>query len=74
MTRLSRKSFHEKNPQRQIKYLKELDRLIVELQPGVFLFHKAAIDVISGRFRLAGPFELTYEGIHRLRHASLRNK
>jgi hypothetical protein len=46
--------------------------LIASLQPGTFLYHKTAIDVMSKRFFLPAPFELTTQGIYRLKDAVLR--
>ncbi len=48
--------------------------LFMALQPGTFLFHKTAIDVISKRFGLPHPFSLSHSGIHRLRHARLKRE
>jgi len=50
------------------QYLHQADALIVSLQPGTFLFHKTAFDVMSKRFDLP-HFSLFHEGIYRLRHA-----
>lgn len=54
------------------KLMFEIDTLMHELQPGTFLYHKTAIDVMSRRFRLSDPFSLTLEGIHSLRFAELK--
>ena len=69
---LIKKGLYEKDPKKQKKLFYKTDELITSLQPGTFLFQKTAIDVMSKRFSLSHPFSLTYAGIHRLRHASLR--
>jgi len=71
VTRLIRKALDEEDPLKQKELFYEIDALITSLQPGTFLFHKTAIDVMSKRFKLAFPFSLTHEGIYRLRYASL---
>ena len=71
VTRLIRKALDEKDPLKHMELFYQIDALITSLQPGTFLFHKTAIDVMSKRFKLAFPFSLTLEGIYRLRHASL---
>lgn len=63
-------SFTTKDPSKQKALLRELDLLIATLQPGTFLFQKTALDAMSRRFDLPFPFDLTNEGIYRLRHAS----
>jgi peptide/nickel transport system substrate-binding protein len=72
LTRLIKKGLDEKDPEKQKELFYEIDALITSLQPGTFLFQKTAIDVMSGRFSLPHPFSLTHEGIHRLRHAVLK--
>jgi peptide/nickel transport system substrate-binding protein len=71
VTRLIGQALDETDPTKQKELFYEIDALIMSLQPGTFLFHKTAIDVMSKRFKLAHPFSLTHEGICRLRHASL---
>ena len=71
VTRLIRRALDETDPLKQKKCFYEVEALITSLQPGTFLFHKTAIDVMSKRFTLPYPFSLTYEGISRLRYASL---
>jgi peptide/nickel transport system substrate-binding protein len=71
LTRLIRQALDGKDPLKQKGLFYEIDALISSLQPGTFLFHKTAIDVMSKRFKLAFPFSLTHEGIWRLRYASL---
>lgn len=72
VTRLIRKALDEKDPVKQKELFYKIDALITSLQPGTFLFHKTAIDVMSKRFKLPFPFSLTHEGIYRLRYASLK--
>lgn len=71
VTRLICQALDEKDPLRQKKLFYKTDALIQSLQPGTFLFHKTAIDVMSKRFKIPFPFSLTQEGIYRLRYASL---
>ena len=71
VTLLIRQALNEKDPLKQKELFYEIDALITSLQPGTFLFHKTAIDVMSKRFKLAFPFSLTQEGVYRLRYASL---
>ncbi|MDY6988359.1 MAG: ABC transporter substrate-binding protein [Thermodesulfobacteriota bacterium] len=56
----------ETDPARQEQLFHEIDAMIVSLQPGTFLFHKTAIDVMSKRFKVASPFSLTQAGVWRL--------
>lgn len=72
VSRLLDQALSEKDPSLQKDVLFKLDDLIIALQPGTFLFHKTAIDVMSKRFNLRTPFSLTYAGIHRLRNATLK--
>lgn len=71
VTRLIRQALEENDPLRKKELFYRIDALIRSLQPGTFLFHKTAIDVMSKRFTLAFPFSLTIEGVYRLRYASL---
>lgn len=71
VTRLIHEALDETDPVRQKELFYETDALITSLQPGTFLFHKTAIDVISKRFKMPSPFSLTHEGIWRLKRASL---
>jgi peptide/nickel transport system substrate-binding protein len=71
VTRLISEALDETDPVRQKELFYDIDALITSLQPGTFLFHKTAIDVMSKRFNMPFPFSLTHEGIWRLRHASL---
>lgn len=63
VTRLVHQALDETDPVRQKQLFYEIDALITLLQPGTFLFHKTAIDVMSKRFRVPFPFSLTHEGI-----------
>lgn len=65
------KSLSTKNLNQRKALLQELDGLIASLQPGTFLFHKSATDVMSRRLSLPFPFQLTNEGIFRLQYASI---
>jgi peptide/nickel transport system substrate-binding protein len=51
--------------------LYEVEALLTSLQPGTFLFHKTAADVMSKRIKLPCPFSLTVGGISRLKYASV---
>jgi len=74
VTRLIKEALEEKDQEKQKELFHKVDALITSLQPGTFLFQKTAIDAMSKRFSLPSPFSLTYEGIHRLRHAALRHR
>lgn len=71
VTRLINKALEEKDPLKQREFFFKIDALITSFQPGAFLFHKTAIDVMSKRFKIPFPFSLTHEGLYRLRYASL---
>jgi peptide/nickel transport system substrate-binding protein len=70
VTRLLQNATNEKRHPVQRKLLQKTDALIVDLQPGTFLFHKTALDTMSRRFYLPHPFKLTLEGVYRLQFAS----
>jgi len=72
VVRLFNKALDESDASKQRQIYYKIDALIASLQPGTFLFHKTAIDVMSKRFKLPSPFFLTHEGLYRLRHASLQ--
>ncbi len=71
VTYMINKAIIEKDPIQQKVYLHRIDSQIASLQPGTFLFHKTAIDVLSKRFYLPSLFSLSHEGIYRLQFASL---
>jgi peptide/nickel transport system substrate-binding protein len=71
VTRLIHEALDETDPVRQKELFCDIDALITLLQPGTFLFHKTAIDVMAKRFKMPFSFSLTHEGIWRLRYASL---
>ncbi|MDY6988363.1 MAG: ABC transporter substrate-binding protein [Thermodesulfobacteriota bacterium] len=71
VTALIRKALEESDPLVRNALLYEADALITSLQPGTFLFHKTAIDVMSKRFKVLLPFSLTHKGIYDLRYASV---
>ena len=71
VTHLLREAIDEKDPLKQKQLLYQTDALVSSLQPGTFIFHKTAINIMSKRFRLTLPFSLTYQGIYNLRHVSL---
>lgn len=71
VTALINKALDEKDPLKQREIFFKIDALITSLQPGAFLFHKTAIDVMSKRFKIPFSFSLTYEWLCRLRYASL---
>jgi peptide/nickel transport system substrate-binding protein len=74
VTHLLDQALAETDPTKQNAYLYELDALIASFQPGTFLFQKTAIDVMSKRFILGSPFELTGTGIYRLKDVTLPQK
>ncbi len=69
---LGEKVLSQSDPEQQKVLLHRLDALICDLQPGSFLFHKTAIDVMSRRITPIQPFSLTYEGIYRLQYATIQ--
>jgi peptide/nickel transport system substrate-binding protein len=71
LTCLIHEALDETDPVRQKELFYDIDALIAALQPGAFLFHKTAIDVMSKRFKMPFPFSLTHQGIWRLKYASL---
>jgi peptide/nickel transport system substrate-binding protein len=71
VTQLIQKVIAETDPFKKKEMFYKVDELITSLQPGTFLIQKTAIDAMSRRFTLPAPFSLEYEGIYRLRHASL---
>jgi peptide/nickel transport system substrate-binding protein len=73
VTALIYKALEESDPLVRKELFYEADALITSLQPGTFLFHKTAIDVMSKRFRLLLPFSLTNQGIYHLRYASVNS-
>lgn len=72
VTNLLEQAFFETDSAQKIECLHKADAMIASLQPGTFLFHKTAIDVMSKRFFLPAPFELTFYGTYRLKDAALR--
>jgi peptide/nickel transport system substrate-binding protein len=72
VTNLLEQAFSTTDSAQKTKCLHQADALIASLQPGTFLYHKTAIDVMSKRFFLPAPFELTTQGIYRLKDAVLR--
>lgn len=71
VTRLLRAAAGETDPIQRQALLFQAESLIVALQPGIFLFHKAAMDVMSRRIRLSVSFRLNNAGIYRLQYAAL---
>ena len=71
VNQLLRRVADARNPTQRTALLFQVESLIVSLQPGTFLFHKAALDVMSRRFQLPVPFRLNNAGIHHLRQAAL---
>ena len=51
-------------------YFRQAEARLIALQPGSFLYHKTALDVMSRRFSLSAPFSLTCEGLFRLGQAA----
>ncbi|MGD8893991.1 MAG: ABC transporter substrate-binding protein [Desulfobacterales bacterium] len=70
--RLCKQILNEKDPQENKQIFYRLNEIIISLQPGVFLYHKSAIDVMSRRILLSVPFSLDHQGIYRLRHAIIK--
>jgi peptide/nickel transport system substrate-binding protein len=74
VSRIIEKALNVQNASRQKMYLRRFEALLTDLQPGTFLFHKTALNVMSKRFQLSGPFQLTYEGFYRLKDARLSDQ
>lgn len=74
VTNLLEQAFSATDSAQKITYLHKADAMIASLQPGSFLYHKTTIDVMSKRFFLPTPFDLTTQGIYRLKDAVLRQK
>ena len=72
VARLLKKGLEEKNLEKRKRIFFKIDEIISSLQPGTFLFQKTAIDAMSKRFQLPFHFSLTYQGIYRLRLATLK--
>lgn len=68
---LIRQAVAEPDPARQQRMMHAVEKQFVDLAPGIFLYHKTALDMLSRRFRLPHPFALDYPGIFRLREATL---
>ncbi|MDY6950603.1 MAG: ABC transporter substrate-binding protein [Thermodesulfobacteriota bacterium] len=71
LSRLMGQAMREEDGEKKRDFLYEIDAMIASLQPGTFLFHKTAIDVMSKRFTLASPFSLKQAGGWRLKDATL---
>jgi len=71
-TRWLTQALEASGPELRARYLRQAEARIWQLQPGTFLFHKTALDVMSRRFVLPDTFDLSYKGIYRLRQARLR--
>lgn len=72
--RMIDQAFKEKDPAQKKHLLQSLDKKIAALQPGTFLFQKTALDVMSRRIRLPHRFSLTYDGLARLKDATLNDE
>lgn len=65
------RALSEKNPSRQKELYYQAEALLTDLQPGLFLFHKVSVDVISNRIHLPYAFSLDYAGLCRLQYAEI---
>jgi peptide/nickel transport system substrate-binding protein len=74
VTKLVHQIYKEADPLQQIYIYHKIDSILTSLQPGTFLFHKKAIDVMSRRFALPFPLSLSHEGVYRLQYAHLKNE
>jgi peptide/nickel transport system substrate-binding protein len=61
----------EKRPHARNRLLRTVDARITALHPGIFLYHKTSVDVLSRRFKLSHPFSLDYPGLFRLKWISV---
>ncbi len=74
LTLLIQKAVTENELYKQKMLFYAVDALMKSLQPGTFLFHKTAIDVMSKRFHLPHRFSLTHEGIYHLKFVKLNHE
>jgi peptide/nickel transport system substrate-binding protein len=72
VTELLEQAFLQTDSAQKTRCLHKADAMIASLQPGTFLYHKTAIDVMSKRFFLPASFDLTHQGLYRLKDAVLR--
>lgn len=73
VTDVLNKAIRETDFIKRKKMFYQFEKLMTALQPGIFLFQKSAIDVISKRFILKYPFSLNQEGIYQLWEAQIEN-
>lgn len=73
-TELLHDAFRESDPRRRGELLRAADARIVSLQPAIFLFHKIAFDILSGRISVERPFSFTLSQIHQLKDMQLTSK
>ncbi|HQN18433.1 MAG TPA: ABC transporter substrate-binding protein, partial [Syntrophobacteraceae bacterium] len=69
VSRLLNEAVATEDPHRRKKCFQEADALIASLQPGIFLFHKGRLNVMSKRLQLPFPFSFDHAGIYRLKNA-----
>jgi peptide/nickel transport system substrate-binding protein len=69
VSRLLNEAVATEDPHRRKKCFQEADTLIASLQPGIFLFHKGRLNVMSKRLQLPSRFSFDQAGIYRLKNA-----
>jgi len=72
VTRLFRLMDSENGPEKRKALCHQIDARIAFLQPGTFLYHETAIDVMSARISIPFPFSLTADGASRLWRATIQ--
>lgn len=65
------RALREKDPARRRGLVRLADARIVSLQPATFLYHKTALDVISGRILVSSPFSYDFSHIYQLKDARI---
>lgn len=73
LTELLIEASKEPRPERAKELYRRAEALIVDLQPGAFLFQRTTLDIMSKRVDFPCPFSLWSWDIYRLRSASIRD-
>lgn len=73
-TNLFKQALQEEDTVKRTELFQAIDARIAALQPGTFLFHKIALNVMSKRINYPFPFRVDLGSVHRLRHASIGSR
>ena len=71
VTELLSSAVRETDPDRRKHLVRRADALIISLQPATFLYHKTALDVMSGRISAVGPFSFDILHVYQLKDARI---